>query len=387
MTGGISLPTLFFHDDESPFVTKPSAPDQTSPRSQWGFPPFLTILQSRATLLRSRLLTSKHNLSAELWLVNPSKADREVHEKITDEQPISRATTSTAQGQKSVTPPRTAPYPPSNTLPSMAVIAQTTPRETLMTGLSSITAFSRKVGQHILSSPLAQPVVPHLPLAVKSFVNVPGEWERSGRLLPKTSRGADVASEFESARLYLARWARVVAEEGERARRKEVASQADLDPARQSGAEDLASPLGVFSLLSKPNSKRPLSQPTRTPQHPINSRDWASFVAQGRDELWVRREIFKRGFSDSIEPEEKATRCEGWQVLLGIVAWGLGGVGGGEAGKERRRKARDEARARKKEEYAKLKEGWRSEAEISENMEMFKEEWHRIDVSLSSTVV
>ena len=387
LTGGISLPTLFFHDDESPFLTKPSPRDRTSPRSQWGFPPFLTILQSRATLLRSRLLTSRHNISAELWLVNPSKADREVHEKIMDEQPIFKAATSTTQSQKSATPPKIAPYPPRKTLPSMAVLAHTTPRETLMTGLSSITTFSRKVGQQILSNPLAQPVVPHLPLAVRSLINVPGEWERSDRLLPKTGPGADVANEFESARLYLARWARVVAEEGERARRKEIASQANLDPARQAGAEDMAGSLGVFSLLASPNSKRPLPQPTRTPQHPITSRDWASFVAQGRDELWVRREIFKRGFSDSVEPEEKAVRREGWQVLLGIVPWGLGGVGAGQAGKERRRRARGEARTAKMEEYATLKKKWQSEAEISEKMEVFKEEWHRIDVSLSSITV
>lgn len=47
--------------------------------------------------------------------------------------------------------------------------------------------------------------------------------------------------EFESARVYLARWARVVAEEGERARRRE---------ARVVGDEREEGELGVFELLA-----------------------------------------------------------------------------------------------------------------------------------------
>jgi len=382
--GGISLPTLFFHDDESPLLTKSSPPrDQNNPRSQWGFPPFLTLLQFRSTLLRSRLLASRQIAGAELWLVNPSKADREVHENGVEEQ-IAPREAKQRHGSATV---RRDPYPPKVALDNMAVLDQTRPRQTIMTGLSNITTFSRKMGQQILSHPLAQPVVPHLPPAVRSLINVPGEWERSGRLPPKTGRSHEVASEFESARLYLARWARVVAEEGERARRTEVASHADLNPGERVGAEDLASSLGVFSLLASPNSKRPIPHPIRTPQHPITARDWSSFAAQGRDELWVRREIFKRGFSDSIEPEEQATRREGWEVVIGSVPWAVGGIGGGEAGKERRRKARTEARVAKREEFTRLQKKWRAEAEASGDIEAIKEEWHRIDVCSSAILI
>ena len=375
--GGVSLSTLFFHDDESPFLNKPPPRDRAQPRAQWGFPPFLGLIRSRATLLRSSLITSRQNAGAELWLVNPSKADREVHEYAVDKPEPSapeRPNAATLNG---------VPYPPRPELPNMAVLGQTTPKQTILTGLSNITTFSRKMGQQILSHPLAQPVVPHLPPAVRSLINVPGEWERSGRLPPKTRKGADVANEFESARLYLARWARVVAEEGERARKTEVANQAELSPGDKS-VEDLAGSLGVFSILSNPNSKRPVPNPTRTPQHPMNSRDWESFAAQGRDELWVRREIFQRGFSDSVEPDEKATRLEGWQVLLGTIPWSTGGVGGGEAGRQRRRTARNQARRAKAEEYARLKSKWQGEAVASGSNEEWKEEWHRIDVSVRS---
>ncbi|WWC65030.1 uncharacterized protein I303_107644 [Kwoniella dejecticola CBS 10117] len=399
LMGGISLPTLYFHDDESPLLASPNLPNpsQPLPRAQWGFPPFLSLLESRATLVRSHLLTSRKNMGAELWLVNPSKSDREVHEAGLEEEP------ETIPTQRKPITPETVPYPPKQTYPTAAVLNTTTPKQTLMTSLSNLTNLSRKAASQVLSHPLAQPVVPHLPPAVRSLVNVPGEWERTGRLPPKPGKknNTDVASEFESARLYLARWARVVAEEGERARRDELASKARIQRRKsstslstsQSGSlspvEDLESSLGVFSMLPKSYSKRPIPNPTRTPQHPITARDWESFAAQGRDELYVRREIFKRGFSDSSEPEEVKARREGWEVLLGIIPWQIGGLGGGETGKEKRTKQREEARKAKRQVYNGLKGKWKKEAakenEINGGREDWREEWHRIDVDCRRT--
>ena len=394
--GGISLPTLYFHDDESPLLASPKpSPDQQVPRSKWGFPPFLQLLQSRATLLRSRLLHTRQMHGAELWLVNPSKTDREVHEHAVEEPPKPRTTTTPpaqAQRRTSTVPssspevhtPRqfaATPYPPKPYFPNAAVLNQSTPKQTLLTSLSNLTNLSRKTAQQLLAHPVAQPLVPHLPPAVRTFVNAPGEWERSGKLPSKTGAGGDVASEFESARLYLARWARVVAEEGERARRNEVARQADLSQGVRVGSEDLASSLGVFSLLTSPISKRAIPHPTRTPQHPITARDWELFAAQGRDELWVRREIFRRGFSDSAEDPEKQCRREGWEVLLGVVPWSLGGFGDGEVGKTERRQARESEREKKRAEYAKLKTSWQDETRQEVKQQM-QDEWHRIDVRI-----
>jgi hypothetical protein len=370
--GGVSLPTLYFHDDESPLLLSTPTETPPKPRSQWGFPPFLSLLRSRSTLLRSRLLSSKGNSAAELWLVNPSKADREVHDAEVEDD---------AGHQRSGSTSSTEAYPPKAGFPDPKVLNnQPTPKQTLLTGLSNITNFSRRLSQVVLAHPLAQEVVPHLPPAVRSLVNAPGEWDRSGRSnAQRKGRSDSVASEFEAARLYLARWARVVAEEGERARRNEVASR--VGTGDRSEIDDMTSSLGVFSLLSSPGSKRPVPHPTRSPQTPINSRDWESFAAQGRDELFVRREIFRRGFGDSSEHAEQRTRREGWEVLLGIIPWSVGEVGGGEVGKEKRRVAREEMRKAKRNEYAELKKNWSSDKNMLDT-ESWKEEWHRIDVSL-----
>ncbi|KAK4685912.1 hypothetical protein P7C73_g4226, partial [Tremellales sp. Uapishka_1] len=377
LMGGVSLPTLFFHDDLTPTLLTPSTSSSSfttpEPRVQWGFPPFLTLLRAHAVLLRSCLVTNTTNRGAELYLINPSKSDREVHEHVLEETSYVRERTPSTS-----TPASDAftPYPPPRSFPNNAMLGQTSPRQTILTSLSNLTNLSRKSISSVLSHPLAQPVVPHLPPAVRSLINVPGEWERNGRVPPKKGGPADVATEFEAARLYLARWARVVAEEGERARRDEVASRAGL--ASSGTPEDMTSSLGVFSLLSNPNSKRPVPTPTRLPQSPITLKDWESFAAQGRDEFWVRGEIFRRGFSDT--DSAKQARKEGWEVLLGIIPWDLGGVGGGDSGKETRRKERQEAREAKRAEYGRLKEKWRLEwMEAVEGREGWRDEWHRID--------
>ncbi|WVR08757.1 hypothetical protein IAU60_005815 [Kwoniella sp. DSM 27419] len=390
LTGGVSLPTMYFHDDESPLLASPAVPGrQALPRARWGFPPFLQLLQSRATVVRSRLLQGKASMGADLWLINPSKGDREVHEAGFEDAEPETVPAQRRPSQTSATAPNAVPYPPKQSYPNTAVLNSTNPKQTLMTSLSNLTNFTRQKASQVLSHPLAQPVVPHLPPAVRSLVNVPGEWERNGRVPPKTGTGRtnDVASEFESARLYLARWARVVAEEGERARRDELAAQARIrrGSGTDTSVEDLASSLGVFSVLPRSYSKRPVPNPTRTPQHPLMAKDWDSLAAQGRDEAYVRGEIFRRGFSDSSEPAERRARREGWEVLLGIVPWAVGGVGGGEAGKEKRRNTRMEARKAKRQVYAGIKAKWRNEAERTGGREDWKEEWHRIDVDCRRT--
>nr|KIR44350.1 rab GTPase activator [Cryptococcus bacillisporus CA1280] len=334
LAGGVSLPTLYFHDDESPLLASPTAEHTApTPRARWGFPPFLSLLAHRAVLVRSKLVHSRQG--AELWLVNPSKADREVHEAGVDNdqpEPDVIPCLKNKQSSPTTTPPN---YPPKPDYPAAYPyfdrIDTANPKQALLTSLSSLTNLSRRKASQILSHPLAQPVVPHLPPAVRSLVNVPGEWERNGQSQSATrhkSRGRkgnnDVASEFESARLYLAKWARIVAEEGERARRSELAAQARIRRSKSTSAspstspttpkdeeeEDLASSLGVFSLLpSKAYTKQPIPSPTRTPQNPITLAEWDTWAANGQDELFVRQQIFKRGFSDA--EGDKLARKEG----------------------------------------------------------------------------
>lgn len=374
--GGVSLPSLFFHDDEH--SNSPTARRNSTSKAQWGCPPFLFSLEKHATLIRSRLIER-----GELWLVNPSRVDREVHEREWDEnaesiprgvrdRPVPAAestigtspTNGTSLLHQTLTP---TPYPPPPSFPSLPSLMgrrSSTPRDAILTSLSNLTSLSRRTAQQILSHPLAQPVVPHLPPAVRSLVTVPGEWERTASPSGDSRGGRHVATEFEAARVYLARWARVVAEEGERARRGELAAQASLSrPDADVTDPDLSSSLGVFDVITAPGSKT-IPKPTRQPEKPISFDEWETFAELEKDESWVRGEIFRRG------AEEGRARREAWEVMFAVVPWSVGGFALDRDAK------RNELREQKRAEYAVLREAWRAE----KGDEARREEWHRIDV-------
>jgi hypothetical protein len=144
---------------------------------------------------------------------------------------------------------------------------------------------------------------------VKSLVSAPGEWEW-GSWVEKGGVG-----EFESARVYLARWARIVAEEGERARRRE----AQALPSVYADNEQEASSLGIFELLHT-TSNLPLPKSSRTPEKPVSEKEWRRwFDAEGKPVIRVeefKREVFRRGVSGEPDLRKKI-----WPFLLGVFEW------------------------------------------------------------------
>lgn len=178
----------------------------------------------------------------------------------------------------------------------------------LLQSFSHITRHAAHAAQHILSHPLAKPIVPHLPDPVKSLVNANGDLEW-GSWVEKGGVG-----EFESARVYLARWARIVAEEGERSRRREAQA---LPSSPELPSED--SSLGVFELLQS-TANLPTPKSTRTPQRPIDEKTWKGwFDTQGRPKIsWeeFRKEVFRRGITSY-----GTLRKQIWPFILGVYEW------------------------------------------------------------------
>jgi hypothetical protein len=220
-----------------------------------------------ANLLRSSLQSS-------LFLVNPSRADIETHTTIlyaddaVDE--ILNPSTSLPRNRRlaganghnrrtSVLHQTLAPPSPG----SQARIA-------FLQGFSQITKGARSTAQRILSHPLAKPIVPHLPDPVKSLVSANGEWaswvEKGG------------VGEFESARVYLARWARIVAEEGERARQREVRTIGVVCQERKRKM------VGWECSRCSGRARISLRRRVRgTPKNPIDKETWSNwFAGDGR---------------------------------------------------------------------------------------------------------
>ncbi|KAJ7632536.1 rab-GTPase-TBC domain-containing protein [Roridomyces roridus] len=389
LINGDTLPTLHFHDDESRSFTLPSPTPPANKSSVTSYPPppavtarasnswggehLLARLRSYCHLLRSTLQPS-------LFLVDPSRADIEAHSTqlfADDAVDDILAQSSYANSHSPIpahrrprplsSPPISPPNPYSHrssvlhrSLASPASNAQSSSqaRTALLQSFSNITRATRHAAQNILSHPLAKPIIPHLPDPVRSLVNANGEWEW-GSWVDKSGVG-----EFESARVYLARWARIVAEEGERARRRE----AQVLPS-SSVAEETSS-LGIFELLHS-TSNLPTPRSSRDPEHPVDSKMWGSWFAEdGRPTVrfeHMKREVFRRGIDS-----EGTLRQQAWPFILGVLEWD----------------ATDAERAEKWEQKRKLyhatKDEWCGVPEVFDRSDTL-EERHRIDVDCRRT--
>ncbi|KAG1754564.1 rab-GTPase-TBC domain-containing protein [Suillus lakei] len=341
-----TLPTLHFHDDESLSTTLPSRhnrhssnsayPPSTSlpssrPPTSWGGEDLLSRLRPYAHLLRSTLQPS-------LFIVDPSKADIDTHTtQIFDDDAVDDilAQSSYASSHSPV-PAHRRPRPLSN--------SSSQARMALLQSFSNITRATRHAAQNILSHPLAKPIVPHLPDPVKSLVNVNGDLEW-GSWVEKGGVG-----EFESARVYLARWARIVAEEGDRARKRE----AQALPSSSSNVVEEISPLGVFELLHS-TINLPSPKTSRDPAHPIDEALWAKwFDKDGRPKVRLeemRRQVFRRG----ITPHGNL-----------------------------RKKIREMRWEEKRKRYNEIKDEWCGVPEVFDRPDIL-EERHRIDVDCRRT--
>lgn len=345
LISGATLPTLYFHDDESSsFTLPPKSPSSpTTSKSQTSYPPPPSLAAHSATArpttswggedLLSRVRTYSHllrsTLQPTLYLVDPSKADIEVHTThlFSDDAVDDILARSSYANSHSPVPSHRRPRPlsTSSSTPNpysqySSVLHRSMPpalsspapasqaRTALLQSFANITRATRHAAQNILSHPLAKPIVPHLPDPVKSLVNANGDLEW-GSWVEKGGVG-----EFESARVYLARWARIVAEEGERARRRE----AQAIPSSPSPGEE-TSELGIFELLQS-TANLPTPKPSRDPQHPVDTRvleEW--FDQKGKPKITaekMKQEIFRRGISDHGLARRKL-----WPLLLGVHAW------------------------------------------------------------------
>ncbi|KAI0273404.1 RabGAP/TBC [Gloeopeniophorella convolvens] len=394
LASGATLPTLYFHDDESSSFTLPSK--ATSPTSSTSYPPPLSLAGQAATgkpvtswggedllaRLRSYASLLRSNLQTTLYLVDPSKADIEAHttQLFSDDAVDEILARSTYANSHSPVPAHRRPRPlsTSNAVPNpysqhSSVLHRSMPpplsspgsssqaRTALLQSFANITRATRHAAQNILSHPLARPIVPHLPDPVKSLVNARGDLEW-GSWVEKGGLG-----EFESARVYLARWARIVAEEGERARRREA--QAIPANAGASSSEE-TSELGIFELLHS-TANLPTPKSSRDPKHPIGVevlQEW--FAPDGRPTISKEKllqEIFRRGISEKDQARKKL-----WPLLLGVYAW--------DVTEDERQRLWEEKTAR----YHEIKDEWFGKPEVFDRQDVI-EERHRIDVDCRRT--
>lgn len=345
LVGGQTLAPLYFHDDESrttilgmlraskapaypPTIVSPSVPSPPA----WGGDELVQQLKKYAFIHRS---VHDHRI----FLVNPDPEDLEMHSTpifaddaldvsptaarrrqsgrlsgmshdafAFPDDPFAPSYGSRASDSGASTPTRDP------NRDSFSSWAKTT-RMSLLSSFSQVTRSARDASRQILTSPNTAPYAARLPAAVQSFAQAGplGPFGPTSDDVSKLSQKAGVM-EYDSARVYLAKWARLVAEEGERSKRREEAKGGGVEGGRTSMTEEGG--LGGFEILER-GSSTPLQLTRRyDPVQLVEFQSWFD-PHDGRpiisfDEFKSR--VFARGLAPS-------TRKLAWPFLLDVVPW------------------------------------------------------------------
>jgi len=158
----------------------------------------------------------------------------------------------------------------------------------IMEKFSKVTTFTRQAAQDVMDNPRMPPQV---------------------RKLLKNPEVQTLQEEFDSARLYLARWAMGIAEQSERDRNQRIWTARDVMELEDTD-------VGEFELLDS-TSNLSLEQVRKQ----VTLKEWNRFFDQRTGRLSVtvdevKERIFHGGLND-----EDGVRKEAWPFLLGVYEW------------------------------------------------------------------
>ncbi|KAG0015640.1 GTPase activating protein [Podila clonocystis] len=235
-------------------------------------------------------------------------------------------------------------------------------RWNILERFSQVARFSRETATNILDHPITKQILP------------PHVQQR----IQESEAAKRVMEDYDSARVYLAKWAATVADQGDRERR-ELQAMDRLHPGSSPGRhnhasdkrrindhEDEEGPLGSFNVL---DLETDCSMIHHTRTEPLSPMDWFTFFdEQGRlkvTEAKVREAVFRGGIDHDI-------RIEVWKFFLGVYPW------------DSTEAERVVIHATKTEEYFALKREWFDSAAVQET-EAFQEQKLRIEKDVHRT--
>ncbi|RYP13652.1 hypothetical protein DL765_006782 [Monosporascus sp. GIB2] len=315
---GDSFPALFFHDSECQSTIlqkKKRARESFNPFGEggqmfWGGDEVLRWLKRYVRIERS-------GAEPNIYLVEPTKEDSEAFG--------GKPTSSTAsqigrrdnphgvpgRGAAGASPSGSGSQRADASMdPVMKFVKET--GWNLMEKFSKVTTFTRRAAQDIMDNPRVPPQV---------------------RRMVRNPEVQTLQEEFDSARIYLARWAMGIAEQSERDRNQRIWTARDV-------MEMEDTDVGEFELLET------TSMSLEDRRKPVDMKEWNSFFDPRTGRLSVTvDEVKERIFHGGIDPES-GVRKEAWLFLLGVYDW---------YSTEEERKAQI---ASLRDEYVKLKGSW-----------------------------
>ncbi|KAI0016981.1 GTPase-activating protein GYP7 [Xylariomycetidae sp. FL0641] len=282
---GDSFPALFFHDSECQSTIlqkKKRARDNFDPFSEngqmfWGGDEVLRWLKRYVHIERS-------GAEPNIYLVEPSKEDSEAFGgKVTSSTANQDSSSGTnVQGAAGASPAGRAD---GGMDPVTKFVKET--GWNLMEKFSKVTTLTRRTAQDIIENPKMPPQV---------------------RRLMKSPEVQNIQDEFDSARIYLARWAMGIAEQSERDRKQRIWTAKDV-------LEMEDTDVGEFELLE--TSSMSLEEKRR----PVTLKEWNGFFDPQTGRLThMVDEVKERIFHGGLDPED-GVRKEAWLFLLGVYDW------------------------------------------------------------------
>ncbi|KAK8191044.1 rab-GTPase-TBC domain-containing protein [Phyllosticta capitalensis] len=328
---GDSFPALFFHDSECQSTImqrKKLAKESFDPFSEggnmfWGGDEVLRWLKRYVRVVRSTAEPS-------IFLIEPSEADIVGFGQGPNADKKNPREESSAAAQKKG---------PGGMDPITNALKQA--QWTFLEKMSQVTTFTRRTAQAVAENP-------NVPQPVRQFMKSP-EVER-------------VQNEFDSARLYLARWAMSIAEQSERERNQRIWTAKDV-------LQKEDSEVGEFEILDMEAANMSLSDRRR----PVTLDEWKGFFDLTTGRLIVTpEEVKERIFHGGLDPKD-GVRREAWPFLLGIYEW------------DSMEPERQAIKISLIEEYERLTERWEEvekagdSGEETEEMTWWREQKHRIE--------
>lgn len=265
------LPIVFFHDDESPLtISRQKVKNQRfDPFGEdgamyWGGEDFLSAISSLIT-------TEKLNVEPTVYLVDPVSAD------LVNFSPFGGSTKSSNSGPSSIS--KTEPFK----LPDVNKMFATAKWKVLET-VATFTLRTKTQVKDIVEEHVPQSVV---------------------RLVLQKPEVQKISNDFESAHVYLAKWAAQVREEAEQLERKYMMEDAVYARINEQ--------LGDDKKLLTPQE---VSNASR--RKPVSLVEWNGFFDDLGNLNMTPDEVKNRIFHGGLDPE---VRKEAWPFLLGVYDW------------------------------------------------------------------
>jgi hypothetical protein len=313
---GDSFPALFFHDSECA-----STIAQSKRRAKESFDPFgedgglFWGGDEVLRWLRRYVRIEKSQVEPSLYLVDPTQEDLVsfISKSVVDKAGEGSPSSATAAMD-----------------PITKVLKEA--RWSILERLTRVTRFTRRTAEDILDNPKVPPQV---------------------RRLLKNPEVVNLQDEFDSARLYLARWAMGIAEESEREQRKMVWTNRDVMELEDTD-------VGEFEILEMDSAAG-----LEDKRKPVSLEEWNKWLDPKTGRLIITvEEVKERIFHGGIE--EGAARKEIWLWLLDVYPWDS---------------TRDERVAlmnSKRDEYIRLKGKWWDDFERRNNDDYWRDQNSRI---------